>query len=84
MGFAYDGFDDGCVVEFVERCESRTGSVGRVGDYAGSGGFFSDEAGGGFSVGSVGRGQDRGGYEPGLGFGGYVSLVPVPFTGRVL
>ena len=80
-GFAYDGFDDGDVMVVGERFESRTGSVRRVSDDVGAGWFFADEFSTDAGVGGVSRGQDRGGYEPGLGFGRDMGLVSVPFAG---
>ena len=77
VGFAYDGFDDGCVAVVVEGFESRTGSVGRVSDDVGSGWFTSDEVGAYIGVGGVGRGESHSSDQSGLGFGGYVEFPPV-------
>ena len=80
-GFAHDGFDNRDMAFVVERFESRTGRVRRIGHDVGAGRFFGDKIGADVGVGGVGGSESHSSDEAAFGFGGYVSLVPVPFVG---
>ena len=81
VGFAYDWFHHRGVTKIVERFQRRTRRVRRIRDDFGIRGFFVDEIRDAVGVWGVGSGEDRGGDQPGFGFGSDMGLVPVPFAG---
>ena len=73
VGFAYDGFHHRGVTKIVERFESRTGRVRRIRNDFGTRGCFGNETRDAVGVWGVGSCQNRGGDQPGYGFGSHIT-----------